>query len=114
MRRYFILSAAFLMLLLLSYCGSARRGAPIYAPLAIESEAVANGEAVYMTYCNKCHPGGAAGLGPAINNKPLPGFMIKLQVRKGFGVMPAFKEEHITDQQLDNLVAYLKELKAAK
>lgn len=114
MKRQFILGAAFLILLLLSYCGSARRGAPIYAPLNSSSPAIAQGEVVYMAYCNKCHPGGAAGLGPAINNKPLPGFLMRFQVRNGLGVMPAFKEELISDQELDNLIAYLQELRKAR
>ena len=114
MKKHIILSATLLMLLLLSYCGSARRGQPLYTPLDTSSPAVAQGEVVFMAHCNKCHPGGEAGLGPAINNKPLPGFLIRTQVRKGLGVMPAFKEDHISDQELDNLVAYLKELRSAK
>lgn len=114
MKKLFILSAGCLFLLTLNHCGSARRGVPVYQPLNINSSAVAQGQVVFMANCNKCHPGGQAGLGPAINNKPLPGFMIKFQVRKGLGVMPAFSEERISDQQLDNLVVYLKELKSAK
>lgn len=114
MKKPFILSAAFLLLLSLSYCGSARRGTPTHPPLNIESPAVAQGQVVFMSHCNKCHPGGAAGLGPAINNKPLPGFLMKFQIRNGLGVMPAFKEDHISDQELDNLIAYLKELRSAK
>ena len=60
-----------------------------------------------MTHCYQCHPGGAAGLGPGLNDKPLPGFAIKTQVRRGLGAMPAFSPEKISDSDLDNLVAYL-------
>ncbi|MDX5437380.1 MAG: cytochrome c [Pontibacter sp.] len=114
MKARFILVAAIFTLLSLTYCGTARRGVPLYEPLNTDKPAVAQGEAVYMSYCQKCHPGGTAGLGPAINNKPLPGFLIRYQVRHGLGLMPAFKEEVIPDQQLDQLVAYLKTLRTAK
>lgn len=66
---------------------------------------------MFMTHCNPCHPGGEAGLGPAINNKPLPGFLIKFQVRRGLGAMPSFSEHHIKDQELNDLIAYIKALR---
>ena len=111
MKRYFLLSAGLFLLLMLSYCGTARRGVPLFDPNNIENPAVAQGQKVFMTYCHKCHPGGTAGLAPAINNKPLPGFLIRYQVRNGIGMMPAFKEDVISDEELDNLVAYLKVLR---
>jgi len=114
MKRAALLLTGLLFLLSLSFCGTARRGVPMFAPLSTEEPAVAKGEAIFMSYCHKCHPGGTAGLGPAINNKPLPGFLIRFQVRRGLGVMPAFKEEVISDDELDNLVAYLKTLRKAK
>lgn len=36
-----------------------------------------------------------------INNKPLPGFLIKFQVRNGLGAMPAFSKEHVSPEELD-------------
>lgn len=114
MKRAVILYSCFLLLLSLSYCGTARRGAPMFAPLNTEDPAVAKGEVIFMSHCQKCHPGGTAGLAPSINNKPLPGFLIRYQVRHGLGMMPAFKKDHLSSEELDNLVAYLKELKSAK
>lgn len=108
------LCALLLLSLLLCYCGTARRGEPVFAPVTLATEEAVQGQVVFDTYCHKCHPGGEAGLGPAINNKPLPGFMIKFQVRNGVGVMPAFKEEVISDEELNNIVAYLKTLRKAK
>jgi mono/diheme cytochrome c family protein len=67
-----------------------------------------NGKQVYMDNCNTCHPAGRAGLGPAIFNKPLPGFIIKFQVRNGIGKMPAFDTKHISINDLDNLINYIK------
>jgi mono/diheme cytochrome c family protein len=42
-----------------------------------------------MRHCHQCHPrGGDGGLRPALNNKPVPGFLVKCQVRLGLGAMP--------------------------
>ena len=104
------LLSACLLLLLLAGCGSARRGVPLHGPLQL-GEAEARGEQVFMAYCHKCHPGGEAGLGPALNNKPLPGFLIRFQVRHGLGVMPPHSRAEITPEELDALVAYLVRLR---
>jgi mono/diheme cytochrome c family protein len=61
-----------------------------------------------MKYCHQCHPRGEAGIGPALNNKPLPGFLIRFQIRSGLGAMPAFPERVVGNEELDVLVAYLK------
>jgi mono/diheme cytochrome c family protein len=98
---------------LLAGCGSARRGRPRVGTGGDRKEFVEQGQKVFMTYCHQCHPGGEAGVGPALNNKPLPGFLIKLQVRQGFGAMPAFSEETIDDFKLEALVAYLFRLRNA-
>jgi mono/diheme cytochrome c family protein len=80
-------------------------------PLPIGSSAVAQGRQVFMAHCQPCHPGGEAGLGPAINDKLLPGFLIALQVRSGLGAMPAFSPQELSPDELDALIAYLKVLR---
>jgi mono/diheme cytochrome c family protein len=70
-----------------------------------------NGIVVLMYHCYRCHPGGEAGLAPSINDKPLPAFVIKTQVRLGVGAMPRFSKEEITGPQLDDLVKYLQALR---
>jgi mono/diheme cytochrome c family protein len=90
---------------------SARRGEPIKGPFPIEALAVGNGQKIFMRECHQCHPGGEAGLGPAINNKPLPGFMIRLQVRNGIGAMPAFSQSEINPEEMDDLLEFLKALR---
>src|SRR5205814_920910 len=92
-------------------CGEARRSEPIVGSKPPTGPIVSSGQVAFMHFCNQCHPGGAAGLGPSINNKPLPPAMIKMQVRHGLGVMPAFSEQQIPDDQLDAIVAYLKWLR---
>ncbi len=97
--------------LLLGGCGSARRSEPLTGPVVLPADA-ARGEVVFMRHCHACHPGGEAGLGPAINNKPLPGFLIATQVRLGLGAMPAFSTEDIPPADLDALLAYVKARRA--
>ena len=103
-----------LLLTIAAACGTAKRGEPTFAAVPDTDPAIAQGEVVFNTFCHKCHPGGEAGLAPAFNDKPLPGFLMRIQIRKGLGVMPAFKEEVISDQDLDNLIAYIKTLRKAK
>jgi mono/diheme cytochrome c family protein len=98
-------------LLLQSGCGSARRGEPFAPAFQADSAELATGERVFMQYCHQCHPGGETGIGPAINNKPLPTFLMKLQIRRGLGAMPAFPERVINEEDLTSLVHYLKTLR---
>lgn len=91
-------------------CGPARRSEPLMGPLALSSNAE-EGRTAYMKYCNQCHPGGEAGLGPSLNDKALPTFLKKFQVRQGIGSMPSFSEEEIPDEELDDIMAYLDALR---
>lgn len=100
------------LLLLLGILGcSARRGEPLKGPLDLSDPRVARGEVLFMAKCNKCHPGGEGGLGPALNNKPLPEFFVHYQTRNGTGAMPAFDEDELPDKDLADVYAYLKALR---
>ncbi|HJU87527.1 MAG TPA: cytochrome c [Gemmatimonadota bacterium] len=92
-------------------CGPARRSEPLMGPVQF-SEAGERGRVVYMEYCNQCHPGGEAGLGPALNDKALPTFLKKFQVRQGLGSMPSFSDAEISDEELDDLMTYLEDLRS--
>ena len=87
-------------------CGSARKQ-PLSPQQIAADPQLAQGRQVFMQHCNQCHVGGAAGLGPALNDKPLPGVAIRTQVRQGLGTMPAFSEQRISDDQMDALVKYM-------
>lgn len=109
--RLTLLLAVLLPLLFLAACGgSARRGEPVAPPLNLSAEAQA-GERAFMAHCNECHPRGEAGLAFAINNKPLPAFLIRYQVRRGVGAMPAFAPAQLSDRDLDRIIVYLAELR---
>ena len=111
MKLFVVTFAAALSFILLASCGSAHRDEPYTLPVRLSDEKLQVGQQVFMEHCHQCHPGGAGGLGPAINNKPLPVWLMKTQVRVGLGAMPSFSEEKITADQLDALMAYLKALR---
>lgn len=111
MRRAIGSAAMALALLALASCGSARRSVPVAGPMMIADQQVALGEQVFMRECSVCHPRGEAGLAPGINNKSLPEFLIKFQVRNGIGAMPSFSEEHVTPEELDAIVEYLQHMR---
>ncbi len=103
-----------IFLLLLSGCGVARRGEPLGKPVELRNQSEARGQVLFMRHCNQCHPGGETGLGPALNNKPLPGFGIHTQIRNGFGAMPAFSGRVLSDQDVSDIIAYVHALRRAR
>ena len=90
-----------------------RRDEPLVGRLPLRDPQVRLGEKVYAWNCYECHPGGHGAVGFSINGKPLPGPMIKTQVRVGAGAMPAFSKERISDEELDATVKYLVALRKA-
>lgn len=97
--------------LVASACGSPQRAAPLLSgamPGPMESRLL------FENNCHTCHPHGAAGLGPPLNNKPLPEFAIRAQVRKGLGAMPAFSQEMISDGDLEKIAKYVQALRQAE
>ncbi len=95
----------------LTGCSSSRRGEPLVGTLPLESRDIQRGQTSFMKHCHQCHPGGEAGLGPALTNKPLPMFLVRVQVRYGLGAMPTFTREDLIDEDLDDLLDYLAALK---
>ena len=80
---------------------------PYSKVVEMPTEKLHNGRELFNSHCTTCHPGGKSGLGPSINNKPLPEFLIRFQIRNGIGVMPAFGENVLTDDQVENIAEYL-------
>jgi mono/diheme cytochrome c family protein len=97
----------FILWIVLVYVSCQRHKYP-FAKQISQSSQVKEGQKLYMQYCQRCHPDGEAGLGPSIYY--LPGFAKKFQTRHGVGVMPAFDEKVISDEELDKIILYLKEL----
>lgn len=73
------------------------------------------GEQVFVRSCNTCHPGGKQGMGPSLefadlhfpDDKALANF-----IRAGKGMMPSQPEDSINDQELSNLISYVRKLSA--
>ena len=76
------------------------------------------GAELYRAGCARCHAeDGSGGIGPAIGTADsnaaleLSDDQIRGVIQVGPGRMPAF-ERQLTDEQIDSLVAYLRELQA--
>jgi mono/diheme cytochrome c family protein len=108
-----IVASVVISVVTVAACGIEHRGEPRAPELVPESAAVARGERLFQRFCYQCHPGGAAGVGPALNDKPLPKLAIATQIRTGVGAMPAFDETWLTDNQVDDITAYVQALRAA-
>jgi mono/diheme cytochrome c family protein len=96
-----------LMLATLTSCYPVRRADPIVGPMALSDSHLQRGRLLYDRHCYKCHTEGEGGMGPIINDKPLPKFLMRFQVRAGLGVMPKFSHEQISDDELDDIVDYV-------
>jgi mono/diheme cytochrome c family protein len=93
-------------------CASPRRAEPLtHRAVDTTDPVLATGEQVFHRWCHECHPGGEAGLGTSLNDKPWPGWMIRFQVRNGLGAMPRFDSGQISGEELNALVRYLMALR---
>src|SRR5688500_3852835 len=88
-------------------CGTVRRGEPITGVSQSKDPEVQRGAVVFAQHCYQCHPGGEGGLGPGLNDKPAPVWLMKTQVRVGLGTMPGFSDEQISDEELNVLMDYV-------
>jgi len=70
-------------------------------------------EQLFATTCGWCHSEGgrAAGKGPQLMNNPHDDDFIRNRIKNGkSGAMPAFGEA-FTDEQIDQIVKYIRQLK---
>jgi mono/diheme cytochrome c family protein len=88
-------------------CNAIRHSEPIAGPMALTDASVKRGQVLFDRYCYKCHTAGEGGMGPIINDKQLPKFLMHFQVRHGLGVMPAFSDKQISDAELEDILNYL-------
>lgn len=110
--RGFVIPAGIVVGLIVA-CASGRRGEPVAPAVVVDDAQLARGRQVYLRNCEQCHPGGDAGLGPALTNKPLPKGLLAAQVRFGMGAMPGFDDALIRDDELEALVRYVERLRAS-
>ncbi|MDO8674253.1 MAG: c-type cytochrome [Dehalococcoidia bacterium] len=85
-------------------------------PTVAASSSASLGKAVFDKGCTGCHPGGNKGVGPAINTADFKQRYpqdsdIENVIRKGKGtMMPAFSAAQVSDNDLKNLVSFIKSL----
>jgi len=109
-----LLAAVAILAVAIIGCSSARRGEAIGRPVQVSSPEIQRGQIVFQQHCHRCHPGGEGGLGPSLNNKPVPSFLMKTQVRAGLGAMPEFDKHEISPDELDDLMRYIIFLRRAR
>lgn len=103
---------AFALVIALGACGGAEhRGPPQGPEVRPDNPEEARGERLFHRFCYQCHPGGGAGLGPALNDKPLPELAIKEQIRRGVGEMPGFPESILSEGDVDAIADYVDDLR---
>lgn len=88
-----------------------RRSEPLAGPFVASTAEIARGQRLFNIHCQKCHPQGEGGLGPDINWNPAPSFVKKFQVRHGLGVMPSFKSDEISKDDLKAIAKFMKAFK---
>lgn len=71
------------------------------------------GQQIFIRTCNTCHPSGKEGMGPRLDkvaqDYPEDKALKKL-IRQGRGIMPGQPVEVLNDEELDNLVVYVRDL----
>lgn len=93
-------------------CGKTQRGGPRAPEPQLDIQEM-KGAKLFRKFCYQCHPGGQGGLGPALNDKPLPEVAIRTQIRKGVGAMPSFDKTWLTDDEVAEIAKYVQALRAA-
>ena len=79
---------------------------------------VQRGHAAFLKYqCYTCHgtlgQGGERGTGPKLAPNPFPWAGFEFQVRTPRQDMPAYRKQHVSDQDLADIYAYLRSIKAS-
>ena len=73
----------------------------------------AAGQKLFVANCQACHPSGGrvAGVGPKLQGTTRDDAYIHSNIRNGRNAMPAFSTDQISDQQINDLIAYIRSLK---
>lgn len=101
------MKALFALLLMVQSCGPARVSEPVAGPTPLGPRE-RQGQVAFMHTCNGCHPQGEAGLGGALNSKPLTAPILRAKVRGMVpGDMPKFGENEVSDDDLDAIGVWL-------
>ena len=84
-------------------------------PTPSSASQTTTGQAVYAQLCDPCHPGGGAGLGPALSGPDFEATYagdaaLVAFIRQGGTGMPGFPEGRISEAELQDLIAFIRSL----
>ena len=104
------------MKLLITMCIA---GAATAASAQAPRGSIERGRQAYLAMgCHACHgsvgQGGERGAGPKIAPNPFPFEAFAFQVRRPRSSMPRYPAEHLTDQQMADIYAYVASIKPGK
>jgi mono/diheme cytochrome c family protein len=80
----------------------------------MSSTDVGRGKELFGTFCDDCHPGGDADVGPSLIEKPHTPARIRQQIREGSGKMKPFPEKRVSKDDVEAILAYLASINAVK
>lgn len=92
------------MALFVSAC--AARGPDITSDTDSREALARRGESLFRENCNVCHPFGGKGVGPALERSLARESAVQ-QIRDGFGLMPGFTADKLSDAEVDAVLAYV-------
>lgn len=85
-------------------CGT--RGPAISSATDSREALARRGETIFRENCNVCHPSGGKGVGPALERSLARESAVQ-QIRDGFGLMPGFGADKLSDHDVDAVLAYV-------
>jgi len=88
---------------------------PVLAPVNASATDIERGEALYRSKCYGCHAV-EAHVGPSLTSaasvlRDAQGELLIAAVRGGRALMPAFSEDMLSDEELADIIAYIRSLK---
>ena len=109
MKQAFTSFSCSFLLAIVTACGGAQKDFSAYdGAISAEADAVA-GKEVFLNQCSGCHPGGEKGKGPQLKDAATAVAKARGYIREGDGWMPAFPADRISDPDLENLLAYMRD-----
>jgi mono/diheme cytochrome c family protein len=84
------------------------------ATSATADPAVAEGRAVFDRTCGRCHPGGAARVGPRLSGRADTEAAVRRVVRSGEGTMRPIPTSRLSDGDLAKVLVFLRSIRAVR
>lgn len=101
-----VLRRAAIAFVLVATAACAARGPAVTSETDSREALARRGEAIFRDNCNVCHPAGGKGIGPALERSLARESAVQ-QIRDGFGLMPGFSAEKLSDDDVDAVLAYV-------